>query len=322
MLSDTADVSEYNAFGPWIDEVRTRDELPRLYRDHPIDLASARLVLKVPRNIARRDATPGMDLYDHVIVRETDALTVLSRRPQGSVDTGESSVGYDVHRTDIADITAVRDVVNLLDGALTISTRAGTEFTLHYNGSARTTVRRLVNELRTGAPGSASGGVGPALLHAGRAHAVPAAALSLGQQDVALSSDVREVVHLIPELEPWVGHGRRVVPRRATGRRRTLSSVLDALSPVTLQGAVLAGDSNAIEVFGRHEWLLRGSTPVHSSSRLVLPLHAPDRIGLDEHPRYEGVVVATVSAGASSVEVMVPADSPAHRLLADAAGTP
>ena len=28
---------EYDAFGPWIDEVETREDLPRLYREHPID---------------------------------------------------------------------------------------------------------------------------------------------------------------------------------------------------------------------------------------------------------------------------------------------
>ena len=70
---------EYARFGPWVDEIASADELPRLYRDHPIDFAAALLVLKVPRNIARRDARPDMDLYDHVVVLEPDRLTVLSR---------------------------------------------------------------------------------------------------------------------------------------------------------------------------------------------------------------------------------------------------
>lgn len=77
---DAASTPEYDAFGPWVDPVRSAEEVPPLYRDHPVDLAASRLVLKVPRDIARRDATPDMDLYDHLLVLEADALTVLSRR--------------------------------------------------------------------------------------------------------------------------------------------------------------------------------------------------------------------------------------------------
>ena len=46
--------AEYDAFGPWIDEVTTADEVPRLYRDVAIDFAAAHTVLKFPRPIARR----------------------------------------------------------------------------------------------------------------------------------------------------------------------------------------------------------------------------------------------------------------------------
>ncbi|WP_448629439.1 hypothetical protein [Cellulomonas soli] len=83
MATTTASTTEYDRFGPWIDQVRTPQDVPRLYRDHAIDLDSARLVLKVPRNITRRDATPDMDLYDHLLVLDATRLTVLSRRTTG-----------------------------------------------------------------------------------------------------------------------------------------------------------------------------------------------------------------------------------------------
>ncbi len=54
-------VSEYDRFGPWIDEVLDLEDVPALFRDHAIDFDTARLVLKVPREIARRDATADMD---------------------------------------------------------------------------------------------------------------------------------------------------------------------------------------------------------------------------------------------------------------------
>ena len=38
-------------------------------------------MLKVPRDIARRDATPDMDLYDHLLVLGPDRFTALSRVP-------------------------------------------------------------------------------------------------------------------------------------------------------------------------------------------------------------------------------------------------
>src|SRR5690606_31495032 len=40
----TPGVSEYDRFGPWIDEVATPADVPRLFRDHPVDLDGARLV--------------------------------------------------------------------------------------------------------------------------------------------------------------------------------------------------------------------------------------------------------------------------------------
>ena len=63
----TTRVSEYDAFGPWIDEVFAPEDVPRLFRNHALDFDAARLVLKVPRDIVRRDATPDMDLYDYLL---------------------------------------------------------------------------------------------------------------------------------------------------------------------------------------------------------------------------------------------------------------
>ena len=42
---DAPSTPEYDAFGPWVDPVRTAEEVPPLYRDHPVDLAGSRLVL-------------------------------------------------------------------------------------------------------------------------------------------------------------------------------------------------------------------------------------------------------------------------------------
>ena len=90
--------------------VTSREEIPPLYRDHGIDPATARLVLKLPRNIARRDATASMDLYDHLVVVDDAALTVLSRRPGGY---DERVIAHDT-------ICAIDYGTDLLDGWLTV----------------------------------------------------------------------------------------------------------------------------------------------------------------------------------------------------------
>jgi len=91
--------AEFDAFGPWIDEVRTASAVPRLYRDYPLDLDAARLVLKVPRNIARRDALPTMDLYDHLLVVGPHDLTVLSARTAGTARLTLAMTGSSRSRT-------------------------------------------------------------------------------------------------------------------------------------------------------------------------------------------------------------------------------
>ena len=77
--TDVTRSAEFDAFGPWVDQVRNASEVPGLYRDYPVDFATSRLVLKVPRNISRRDALPTMDLYDHLLIAGPEALVVLSR---------------------------------------------------------------------------------------------------------------------------------------------------------------------------------------------------------------------------------------------------
>ncbi|WP_315093293.1 hypothetical protein [uncultured Cellulomonas sp.] len=309
MSEDTRSTThEYDRFGPWIDEVTTAEDVPRLYRDHPLDLAGARLVLKVPRNIARRDATPDMDLYDHLLVADADRLTVLSRQASGP---------YSVRSVALREVVAVRDVVSLLDGRLTVHTADGATLSVAYNGSARANVSRLVDELRTAAAELPSA-VGRALLAAARTHA-QTPPVDAGPDDVGVTTQYLEAVRQRPGLRPWVWHGRSAVRPLGSGAAGAVRSLTHAISPMTLHGAVLAADELVLEVFGRHEWLVRGSSPVHSASRLVLPLAAPDGLQVGPHPRYAGATTVTVTAGASRVELVVPTGSPAHRLLGVAA---
>ncbi|MFP5359593.1 MAG: hypothetical protein ACLGHM_03750 [Actinomycetes bacterium] len=308
MANPERPVSEYDRFGPWIDVVETEADVPRLYRPHGVDVTGARLVLKVPRNVARRDATPEMDLYDHLLVLEREALTVLSR-------TGSR---YTHAVIPLGRIVAVRDAVNLLEGRLSIATDDGAELTMRFNGSARASVGLLTGALRAEFVRWGRGSVGRTLADAAPPGAVSLAALDAGG-DLALGADLREVSAAHPDVRAWACHARARVAPGGTGMRGALHRVSHALSPMVVQGCVLAGDSVALEVLGRHESLVRGSTPVHSASRLTVALGAMDAVDAAAHPDYPDVTVIALRAGAWSAPLAVPRESAVAAILTRAA---
>ncbi|WP_432522733.1 hypothetical protein [Kineococcus sp. SYSU DK006] len=323
-----SDSREHAAFGPWVDEVRTPLEVPHLYRDHPLDLRTARLVLKVPRNITRREAAAEVDLYDHLVVVRTGSLTVLSRHQDARGEPAGRPRGYLTRQVALDDVVAVHDEVDLLDGRLHVHTVDGDVVSLSYNGSARGGVQRLVEELRTG-PARPAGPRGPRRADPARPSApAPRTAPGAGAEeftvasldpgdvaDVAVVADYRQVARQRPDLVAVAWHGRQVLRPRPTGPAGALRNLTHLLSPMTLQAALLARDGTHLEVFGRREWLVRGHRPVHSSSRLLLPLRTLERVRARPNPRYRRATDVTLQAGKAHLHLTVPTGSIAERLL-------
>lgn len=304
--SRTRSTAEYDAFGPWVDPVRSPDDVPRLYQDYPLDLAGSRLVLKVPRDIARRDATPDMDLYDHLLVLGADRFVALSRRE------GER---YDVRELPYERVAAVRTSVDLLDGRLTVHALSGAPVRVRYSGSSADVIEELVDLLRLLAwpAGSAGGGAagadpGPGLGKLSRR--------ALGDREIGLLAAYREVADREPGLRTLAAHPRRTVRPGPGGLRR----VAHVLRPMTVQGAVVCSDGRELQVFGRAASLVRGRTPVHSDSRLVLPLDRLSSATARQHPRYPGIAVVTLRAGDTALDLPVPAGSDAERVLSGLTG--
>lgn len=301
--------AEFDAFGPWIDEVRAPDDVPPLFRPHPLDLAAATLVLKAPRNIPRRDATPDMNLYDHLLVVAADGLTVLSR----TVDVAGRE-GYAARTVAFADIAGLRDAVSLLDGRLTVLTRDGDPVVVSYNGSARTAVTRLVETLRAATTGDAPSAAG----HALRTGAPSGGEPSMSEREVGLVNDFREITRRDPQLRTWAWHERRGVRLRSEASG-VVARLAHLVSPMTLQGAVVAGSETVLEVVSRRDWLRRGRGPEHSSGRLVIPWSRIDAVVVRPHPRYAGATSVELRLGSTPVEIVVPTGSDAHGFFAAAA---
>ncbi len=311
MSVTAADVREYDRFGPWIDEISAPDDVPKLFRRYPLDLSVTRLVLKVPRNVSRRNVAAGMDLYEHLVILGEGSLTLLTRRgaPTGRhADAGEEG-DFTAATVALTDVIAVRDDLDLLDGRLTVSTAMDDSFTIRYNGSARGTVNRLVDELRAHACAKLASRVGMAMLATGNASANTAALPNPGHADTHLVSRALELRSKHPELVTWASHGRERLAPGGEGLRGAAWRVAHALSPMTLHGAAILADATAIEILGRHASLVRGRAPVYSSSRLVLPIGALDRLSVSQHPVYPDATIATMAAGEWLSDIAVPRDS-------------
>ncbi|MCU1542479.1 MAG: hypothetical protein JWM50_344 [Microbacteriaceae bacterium] len=288
--------AEYDAFGPWIDEVHSADELPRLYRDYPVDLDEALLVLKFPRDISRRDASPTMHLYDCVAIVAPDRLILLSR-------TGDTYTVLSVVHSDVA---AIVDRVNLLDARLSLHTVAGDVVDLPYNGSSSDTVRALVDLLRELQP---AGGRPDGLRDV--ASLPPLGLDDLGRNDAMFVTAYRELAAREPQLRLLAAHGRTRVGRRGGA----LSRLVDGVLPVTLHGAIVAAGVDDLQVLSRWDWLVRGGSPVLSRARTVVRLASVSSVTKAEHPRLVGVTVVSFGLGAGVVEIPVPTGSTAERAL-------
>jgi len=65
--ADPDDLREYDAFGPWIDPVRSAIGMPRVFRPWYPEFADAAFLLKIPRDVDRAQARPGQDLFAAVL---------------------------------------------------------------------------------------------------------------------------------------------------------------------------------------------------------------------------------------------------------------
>jgi hypothetical protein len=284
-VTTPARTAEHDAFGPWIDTVRTIDEVPRLFRPHGVDPFAARLVLKVPRDIPRRDTDPSMDLYEHLLVVGDRELEVLSR--DGS--------GYGVRRIPFADLVAVRDRVDLLDGLLTLHAADGAELRIPFNGASADVVVELT-ELLVGLAGAA-GGIpdGPPA----RAERV-APRVDLGADEAGVASAYYDLAARDPQLRYLSSRPRTPLVSTAPGA----AGLLRRLRPMSLAGAVAACTPRELLILTRRDAVLRRRTATLSIDRLRILRHAISSTTAEPHPSWVGMSIVTIRAGEASFELV------------------
>lgn len=319
MTDHTLRTAEFDAFGPWIYEVRTPEDVPRLFRSQPVDLGSALLVLKVPRNIARRDADPTMDLYDHLLVATETGLTVLTRVDSGA-DSGVDS-GVAVRTIAWGDVLAVSTCVDLVDGLLTVLTSDGPVH-VPFNGSSQETVLALVAIIRSRfvtRAGTQSGTRSPAQAPLGGTPAGPGAAETPAPELPAVERELQNTHHRLLNTERGFRH---VATQSRTGVRsihpQPWARYVWNLWPTSLQSALYYTDGHELLVVHRKSPVVRGFAPVHSIARTSIALDRVVAVAVEDSAELAPVRVLRLTLGADDgPEVALPfeASSPALEQL-------
>jgi hypothetical protein len=271
--------AEFDAFGPWIHQVHTEADLPRLFRDAGIDPAAHRLVLKVPRNIERRNATPDMDLYDSLIAVDYETVTILRRH----------GTGYDSVRIPMDRIIAIEDRVSMLDGHLTLHTSDATSPVIAYNAADLPPVQNLIQVVRESyLPAAATA----------PDFTLPDPEPVLGDADTGLINEYRRLTRAEPRM-----HLISALPRRRVGTTR--------LRPATLHATITIGDDRELQQIHRRDRITRGNDKVLSLARTILPRTRLTDIQVRPHERYRDLTVLVVNG---ILEIPVPAGSETHML--------
>jgi hypothetical protein len=128
---------EYDRFGPWIIEISEEDPPPPLFRPYLTRKETALFSIKIPRKIDRRNAKPGMNMYDYMISLYQEDLVILER------------VGNDVRSETFyyRDIQYICYGEHLLKGSLHLS-MTSKDYDLPFNTISTKIIQRLVDLIR------------------------------------------------------------------------------------------------------------------------------------------------------------------------------
>jgi hypothetical protein len=151
--------AEFDRFGPWVIEISEKDPPPPLFVPFLTRKEEPLFSVKIPRKITRRNAEPGMNLYDYLVTLYKTDIVILER------------VGEEVreHVLSYVEIQYLSLREELLKGTLQVGL-PGRVFDLPFNTTSAATMQRLTDMVRaryaaaerlvtvdSGAPGAVPG---------------------------------------------------------------------------------------------------------------------------------------------------------------------
>ncbi len=131
---------EYDRFGPWAYPVRSRDEMPPRFDPWYEELKDSTLIIKLPREIERREAKPGSDLYVKLLAVGKEGIIHLSLTRDG------------ISRQDFSfdRIAALRLAQELLHGELRIDLASGKNVVILFNTVSADLIEGFIDAVRAG----------------------------------------------------------------------------------------------------------------------------------------------------------------------------
>ena len=138
-LASEEDRREYDAFGPWVYNIKAERDIPKRFRAACERHRAARFLLKVPRRVDRRDAHPGMDLYVAVLAVHNHGVSLMRL-------TGEGVTTQDAVWDEVA---ALESHINLLIGRWTLMLRDGGAFAVDYNAVSSDLMDKVTDFVRS-----------------------------------------------------------------------------------------------------------------------------------------------------------------------------
>lgn len=257
--------AEYDAFGPWIYEVRSEEDVPRLFRSYPLDLADAVLTIKVPREIERRDANPAMDLYDVLLSLGAEKVTVLRRRGRE----------YDFREFPYEELQGVTELTDLLNGRLVLHAEGG-PVVVRFNASSGEIITQLVRLVR---------GLYTTRAWRGAGADVP----PVGRAEIADVERDLQILHRRLRHEQAGERTIAVQPRHPVkpAGPGVVSRAISRAWPTAVQSAVFILGEKELQVLHRGKPFVAGYKPVHALARTILPLERLVGVEMrpnDDHP--------------------------------------
>ncbi len=129
--------AEYDRFGPWILEITDEDPLPPLFVPYFTRKDNILLQIKIPRSIDRRDASPGMNLYDYVLTMYENNFDIMKRE-----DDNVITDCFSYH-----EILSIRHHEALLNGNLSLYSK-NSVYEFSYSTVSSNLIKKAVEIIR------------------------------------------------------------------------------------------------------------------------------------------------------------------------------